>query len=363
MKACSALCVVSLAIAVSLLAGCPPPPPTLVAGQVKMVEVARSPRQWTGVAVSKAGRVFVSFPRWTDDVPMSVAEVLPNGTLRPFPHGPWNTWKPGDDPKAHFVCVQSVHVDSRDFLWILDPANPKFAGVVPGGPKLLKVDLRTDEVVQVILFNDRAALPGSYLNDVRIDAGRQFGYVSDSGTGAILVVNLRSGRCRRVLVDHPATKSQDVPLRIGGKVWRRPDGSLPQVHVDGIALDPVCNWLYFQPLTGRSLYRVLTMHLRRRLLTDEQLGECVQRVGKTGAADGLAFDAGGNLYMSALEHDAIMRWTPDRRLETVIKDPRIVWPDSFAVGADGTVYFTTSQIHLGPNPPEPYRLFRLVGFD
>jgi len=34
-------------------------------------------------------------------------------------------------------------------------------------------------------------------------------------------------------------------------------------------------------------------------------------------------------------------------------------PDSFALDADGRVLFTTSQIHLGPNPPTPYLILRL----
>lgn len=30
----------------------------------ELVEVAQSDRQWTGVAVSKEGRIFVNYPRW-----------------------------------------------------------------------------------------------------------------------------------------------------------------------------------------------------------------------------------------------------------------------------------------------------------
>lgn len=42
----------------------------------ELVEVARFEHQVTGVAVSEDRRLFVSFPRWTEDVPMSVAEVV-----------------------------------------------------------------------------------------------------------------------------------------------------------------------------------------------------------------------------------------------------------------------------------------------
>src|SRR4051794_34594394 len=47
----------------------------------------------TGVTVAAQGRVFVSFPRWTEDVPVSVAEVGPGGKLTPYPDTRWNAWR------------------------------------------------------------------------------------------------------------------------------------------------------------------------------------------------------------------------------------------------------------------------------
>ncbi|CAN5194589.1 hypothetical protein BH10PSE6_BH10PSE6_12070 [soil metagenome] len=49
----------------------------------RLEEAASFPHQVTGVACSPDGRVFVSFPRWTEDAPVSVAEVLKDGTLKP----------------------------------------------------------------------------------------------------------------------------------------------------------------------------------------------------------------------------------------------------------------------------------------
>ena len=103
--------------------------------------VATSERQWTGIAVSSSARVFVNFPRWSDDVPVSVGELI-DGQVRPYPDVARQAWVSGADPRDAFVCVQSVVIDARDRLWILDPANPSFAGVVSGGPKLVEVDIR-----------------------------------------------------------------------------------------------------------------------------------------------------------------------------------------------------------------------------
>ncbi len=319
--------------------------------------VAESKRQWTGVAAAPDGRLFVNYPRWSDDVPVSVAELV-EGAPVPYPTEAWNAWAPGVDPATHFVCVQSVTVDDRGFLWILDPANPGFQGVVPGGPKLLKVDLGSDEIVETFRFDEAVAPSNSYLNDLRVDSGRGVVYLSESGTGALVVLDTNTGRSRRLLADHPSTKAEPIELVIGGASWKR-GGQTPQVHADGIALSPDRAWVYYQALTGRTMYRVPTAMLRDADLSADALAAGVERVAESGVSDGIAFDAEGYLYLTSLEEDAINRLTPDHALERVVHDARLAWPDSFAVATDGSIYFTTAQIHRGPNPPEPYRLWRI----
>ena len=84
--------------------------PSQVEKEAKLIEVATSRRQWTGVAVSREGRIFVNFPRWSDDVPVSVGEILELGEVIPFPNEEWNDWDPSRPPGDHFICVQSVHI-------------------------------------------------------------------------------------------------------------------------------------------------------------------------------------------------------------------------------------------------------------
>jgi hypothetical protein len=72
----------------------------------------------TGVTVSQKGRVFVSFPRWGDEVSFTVAEVK-EGKAIAYPDEAMNqTSQEGlaaDDAGA-FVSVQSVVVDPADRL-------------------------------------------------------------------------------------------------------------------------------------------------------------------------------------------------------------------------------------------------------
>ena len=107
--------------------------------EVKLREVAAFEHQVTGITVSADGRKFVSFPRWTEDAPLSVAEITSDGDLRPYPDAQWNAWRNAKrdqiTPQDHWVCVQSVVADTRGNLWVIDPGAPAQAVIVPGAPK------------------------------------------------------------------------------------------------------------------------------------------------------------------------------------------------------------------------------------
>ncbi|MBD3402175.1 hypothetical protein GF420_04715 [candidate division GN15 bacterium] len=347
-----------------LLAGCGGDngdQPVLEKAAFEMQAIASSQNQWTGLAKAPDGRMFVNFPRWSDDVPISVGVLNDDGTVAPYPNDAWNAWEPGRSPTEHFVCVQAVFVDDAGFLWILDPANPKFAGVVPGGPKLLKVDLATDSIIETYSFDSTIAPPASYLNDVRIDTARNAAFISESGTGALVTVDLNNGNARRLLDEHYSTQADDsLLLIIEGEEWRRPDGSLPQVHCDGIALSPNREYMYYQALSAYDLYRIPVTSLLDTTLTEQQLADAVEFVASSGAADGIIFDRDGYLYLSALEQNAINRLTPMKVVQTVVQDDRISWPDTFTRGGPDTLYFTTARIHEGGSPDGPYQIFRLV---
>ena len=92
----------------------------------------------TGVTVSQKGRVFVNFPRWGDPVVNSVVEIV-GGREVPYPNTAWN--RPGK-ALGRFICVQSVVVDPQDRLWVVDAAAPKLQDTLPGGPKLVRIDLK-----------------------------------------------------------------------------------------------------------------------------------------------------------------------------------------------------------------------------
>lgn len=317
-------------------------------GSARLELVQRFDHQVTGVAVTETGRVFVNFPRWTEDSPISVAEVV-GGKLRPYPDGRWNAWRNARknelSPRDHLVCVQSVVADHRGSLWILDPAAPATSHLVPGGAKLVRVDLATDSVARTYGFDEDIAPEGSYLNDVRFSPDGRTAYLTDSGArGALIVLDLESGRARRLLDGHPSTQPEkDVTVFADGKPLRRPDGRGAEFAADGIEVSPDGRYLFWQALTGRSLYRIATEALHDEALADALAGR-VERVGEVGVSDGYWMDREGRLYLSAVEENAVKRRLPNGDIELVVQDRRLRWPDSFAQGPDGSIYVTSSRI-------------------
>ncbi len=352
------------------------PPPA------RLVEVAHSDSfQWTGVACSHSGRVFVNYPRWNDPMRWSVAEVHADSSVTPYPNEEWQSWTPDSTDyqplDRHWICVQSVHVDDTDRLWVLDAGSPKLAGVVPGGrgggaAKLVCFDLTTNTLLRTYRFTDAVAPSKSYLNDVRIDTRKALAYITDSGLGAIVVLDLESGVARRVLADHPSTKAESSYIPhvggVGGRELRYragPNaGQVPQIHADGIALSRDRTYLYYQPITGRTLYRVPTAALRDPSLPPAALAAAVENLGTSVATDGMEIDEFDNLYLTAIEQNAVVVRRPDGRFDTLVSDPRLAWPDTIAFAPNNTLLVSTAQIHLtewfnttGAKPTEPYRIF------
>jgi sugar lactone lactonase YvrE len=282
------------------------------------------------------------------------------------------------------VSVQSIVVDPADRLWVLDTGSPLFQPTKPGGPKLVCVDLTADTVTQTITFPTDVALATTYLNDVRFDLrpgdGRGAAGVAyitdsaDSGPNAIIVVDLATGESWRKLHDHPSTKAEPPheyqPVVEGHPFLQRSPGQEPtpvSMGSDGIAISADGERLYYCPLISRRWYSVPTSALLDRDASEESVAALVVDEGdKGGGADGLETDADGGLYATNYEHNAVLRRHPDGHWETVAHDPRLLWPDTLSVAADGHLYVTANQLHRQDTYQngvdrrvKPYALFRI----
>ncbi|OHV16475.1 hypothetical protein BK022_11910 [Methylorubrum extorquens] len=352
------------ALAVALLTGTmvsPLPAARAQEGKAALTKVASFEHQVTGITVTRDGRIFVNFPRWSEDAPVSVAE-LKDGKPVPFPDDQWNAWRNARadelSPKDHFVCVQSVVADGQDRLWVVDAAAPAMAHVIKDGPKLVGIDLKTNKVIKTIPFDTTTVLQASYLNDVRISPDGKTAYLTDSGAeGALIVVDLDSGSAKRILSGDPSTMpDKSVTVSYDGKPLRRPDGRGVEFAADGIALSNDGKTLYWQAIKGKTLYSLPTDALTGwaaasvvpDTLTDKSLSGKIAKVGENGVADGLLIARrDGRMYVTSPQDNAVkVRDLAGGKdgLATLVQDPSLRWPDTFGEGPDGTIYVTTSHI-------------------
>lgn len=329
----------------------------------------------TGVTVSETGRIFVNFPRWGDNVPFTVGEIR-DGKVVAYPNAAINKENP-NDPSDGLISVQSVVADGQGRVWLLDTAAPGFADPKPRGAKLVAIDLASNKVVKRLVFPDNVMLPSTYVNDMRFDfrnGAEGTVYLTDSslrGPGAIIVMDIASGRAMRRLSGVPATSVDPafVPVVEGLPVMVEGADGKPKplgVSSDGIALSADGQTLYFTPLSSRHLYAVSTALLRDASVSEQQLAAAVQDLGEKGASDGMEADADGAVYAGDYEHNSIRKRLPDGQWQTLVHDPRLLWPDTLSIGPDGYLYFIANQLHRQAafrggqdQRQKPYSLLRL----
>ena len=120
------------------------------------------------------------------------------------------------------------------------------------------------------------------------------------------------------------------------------DGRQPLFASDGIAISNDGGTLFYQALTGSTLYSIDTA-----LLLDDvpepQRAARVKTVARTHVADGLWMSKAGILYLTSPSDYSIKRLNGSS-VETVLTDRRLRWPDTFSEGPDGRMYVTASHI-------------------
>lgn len=311
----------------------------------------------SGIAVTPDGRVFVGFPRHAEDHKGATLAELVRGTLVPFPNAAMSL--PSNLSAAQrLLSVHGMTTDSKGNVWVIDDGKRAgIQGIPDGGAKVVGFNPATREVIASVVIRAPALLPDSHLNDLRVDlthGAKGTAYISDSSFGtspALVVVDLATGRQRRVLATHPSTQpEQDFLAVLEGKPLRYDPKhpTFPVGGADGIALSADSRRLYYAPLTSRRLYSIPTDVVSDLDTPERTLAAAVKDEGEKGFADGLAMDAQDRLYITDGEHHSILRRWPDGHFDVVARDARIVWPDGI-FATTGHVYVTLGQWNRLPS--------------
>ncbi len=296
------------------------------ASQALQVKASDTSMVWNAVLVDQ-GRILVAGPRWTGSKGPSLG-VLQSGQVRPYPDAAWNGWTPGSDASRAFVNVNAIHRDRDGTMWVVDTGSPKFGGdPLPGGAKLVRIDLRTNKVLRVYSLGAEIALPGSYVDDIRTNG--RFAYLTDAGKQpGLIVLDIETGALRRVLDNHPSTVAPtNRHIVLSKSIIRQEDGQPLRVNADPLELSPDGKWLYYGTLLG-PWSKIETRYLDDPSLGAAQLAAHVEPWADLPPVGGTAMGRDGSLYFTELLTNSVKRRSPDGRIETLAVDPRLHWVDA-----------------------------------
>jgi sugar lactone lactonase YvrE len=311
------------------------------------------------IAVAPSGRIF--FTLHPDGNPPYKVLELVGGEPVPFPSA---EFQQAADGEPHFQTILSIRVDRQNRLWVLD-----YASFGRGQPRLLAFDVDSRELVHRYDFPSSVAGLLSMLNDFQVDPTGETIYIAETSpirqTPALIVYDVVKKASRRLLHSHPSVRARDYVIQAPGRDMVVYGLVTLRIGVDSIALDRGGEWLYYGPVNGDRLFRIATQDLKNAALGPEALAARVEDYAAKTLSDGLTTDMRGNVYLSDMEHSAIVRVGQDRKLTTLVKDPRLRWPDGFSFGPDGWLYVTCSSLQHVLFVPEsevkthaPYQIFR-----
>jgi hypothetical protein len=183
---------------------------------------------------------------------------------------------------------------------------------------------------------------------------------------AIVVHDIVTATDRRVLEDHPSVSAQNWIISTPAKRMVFFAGlAAMKPGIDGIAITSDGAWLAYGAMSHDTLYRVPTSALLDSSLGDGAIASRIEALGRKPLSDGLSADLEGGLWITDVEHGAVLRMAPDGSLQTWVATPRIRWADALSFGPDGWLYLADSAIpdqvmrsksHIASQAP--YYIFR-----
>lgn len=300
------------------------------------LEVAASFAEPIGnVAVSADDRLFFTVHPESRPTDHRLVEWV-DGAARP--------WPSAEAQRRLFTTVLGVAIDRQQRLWTIDHG---LHGVK--GARLLAFDLESGEVVHDHRFSAEVAPLGSFLQDLQVSPDGATVVIADASfwrqRPGLVVYDVSRGLARRVLDGHPSVVAQDWLIRTPARTMVFFAGlAALKPAVDGIAMDPFGRWVYWGSMCHDGLYRLALEALLDPGLSPAELATRVERFSDKPLSDGLSADLEGHVFVTDVEHGAVLQVGEDRVLRTLIRSPRVRWADALSFGPGGWLYLADSAI-------------------
>ncbi len=330
-----------------------------------------------GVKLDSNGNMYVSTARWgSADIPSTLSKLVKNKSgqweLEAFPSETLNHIGNALGLKA----VLGFEIDRNDVMWILDQGHVT-GSMSKGDAKLILWDIKANKEIQRYVFpHSQADEKCSFLNDLVVDNDTGFAYIADSGIfcdplmGGLIVYDSNTNTARRILSASKYTNDDpNFFFNIDDRTVLKNGGM--RTGADGIALSSDKATVYWTNLTGNALYSLPTELLRDFKSSATAIENAVElETILPSNTDGMTADNAGNIYMTALSLDGIMKYdTSTRELTRFAHHPEMNWPDTLAWGPDNSLYVISNHLHVWvdgdmnfENPDIPnFRIWKIKG--
>lgn len=270
-------------------------------------------------------------------------------TITPFPNKKWNTPRETDD---HYLSnVLGIRNDENGIVWMLDMGQRN-----PVTPKIVGWNTVTNELERIYYLPETSLATTSQPNDMIVDtkhgvfviADEGIGNGGDGSTASLIIVDMKTGKTRRILEGSRTTLPENIPTMIQGKPLTT-NGKNLLVGCDGITADKDFEWVYYAPLNGSKMYRIKMTDLLNEDLSETELDKRIETYSDKPNNGGLSIDADGNLYLTAMESNGIAAiLAKDKSVHNIFTDEKLLWADGVSYNvADRYMYVSAAQVHFG----------------
>lgn len=289
------------------------------------------------VTASKDGSVFATIhPLRPQHV--QLIEITGKNTFKAFPDESYQSKATHKNDFA-FDSPLGILIDRKNRLWVVD------AGLNLGKTRIFAFDIVSRKEVMRFEIPEEIASRTSFVQDIAVDDVNEWVYLADFGNPGIISLDIHK-RVFQKFRDTNTMQSEDIDIKIEDKIVFFKNNPA-RIGINPISISADNETLYYGAMNGTKWYKIPTKLIREGK-SNTEIATQVKIEGNKPISDGVSTDAEGNHFFTNIQNGSIDVLGTNGKLQTLVKDPLIQWPDNVRFGEDSWLYISVNQLHKSP---------------